>query len=1016
VPGTLITTGARVFQLCRQNGAWFIAQGKVDIFASGKPGTREVPRRHLATFSDNDLIFAAVFCSFSGSAGSKGTGLDQQQELIAVAHPGTKVIYLDDFHFDIFASDPANLRLIEHSVQQWVSSLLKVIPQRPVPKRTVPLAVGEEICLSINCSAAPVINRVLWVRLLSGSAILSGNEDLELHKAEVPLPLCKDTWLLSTRETHMQGVRTCRILEKGWFWRGLGYFHEMILRYLISETVAKIAVNRERLYRRTELDAQVLKAANSNLASAVGLSKRHDTTRPETEVPVSRSVASHVGPDPQSSMELARQVQYSASNVTTHSHTSRSIDPLWEACRVVCHRLGISLRRPPDLPPSVSMIDRLQRLCDSCRLHRRQVRLLGNWWEHDNGPCVAFLVNAEHSGQSEANLRPVALFRKRGNYRLFDPAISETRVVDGRLAKSLHENAFMLYPACTDPLPTPKEFLQPLIQRHRGDLFAILAMAFGGGILSMLVPILTGSFFGKVIPNGYRDEIVQLTFVLVVAALGACAFQITRALSLLRLTGKLDLDTQPLVWSRLLALPVSFFRRFTVGDLADRVQGIDIIRQVLLTDVTTTALAVITSLTSFGLLFYYSWSLALVATGLITLLMAATVVCASFQLKHRSRSLEIQGRISSLVFALVQGLSKLRTCGAEIRSYGIWADKFSEQSRHALHAQRMAGLQASLSAFYIVASELVLFALMGHRFRNHLSLGSFLAFSAAFGQVQAALLTFITLIPDLLLIIPIYKRLHLVLDAPAEADENKVSIQLSGEIGVEDVSFRYEEHGPRILDNISFKVHPGNFVAIVGPSGSGKSTLIRLLLGFETPTSGSIIYDKHNLASLDVKSVRRQIGTVLQNSKPITGDIFRNIVGGTSGDLDAAWEAARIAGIDEEIRAMPMGMHTLIGEGATTFSGGERQRFMIARAVVNRPRIILLDEATSALDNPTQDKVQHCLEKMNATRIVIAHRLSTIRHADIIYVFDNGRIVERGTYEDLCRSGGTFAQMALRQI
>jgi ABC-type bacteriocin/lantibiotic exporter with double-glycine peptidase domain len=240
---------------------------------------------------------------------------------------------------------------------------------------------------------------------------------------------------------------------------------------------------------------------------------------------------------------------------------------------------------------------------------------------------------------------------------------------------------------------------------------------------------------------------------------------------------------------------------------------------------------------------------------------------------------------------------------------------------------------------------------------------------------------------------------------------------LTGDIELSHVSFRYSDSGPLILDDLSLRVEPGQMVAIVGPSGSGKSTLFRLLLGLEQTSSGAVLYDGQSLANLDVEAVRRQIGVVLQRDRVQPGDVFHNIVGQSSSLTVAdAWEAARAAGLEDDINAMPMGMHTNVNDGGGTFSGGQRQRLLIARAIVHKPRILLFDEATSALDNRTQKVVSDSLAQLRVTRVVIAHRLSTIQHADKIYVLDQGRVVESGNYAELSQRDGLFAHLIRRQL
>ena len=242
------------------------------------------------------------------------------------------------------------------------------------------------------------------------------------------------------------------------------------------------------------------------------------------------------------------------------------------------------------------------------------------------------------------------------------------------------------------------------------------------------------------------------------------------------------------------------------------------------------------------------------------------------------------------------------------------------------------------------------------------------------------------------------------------------SLRPRGAIEASRLRFRYKEDLPIVLNDVSFTINPGEFVAFVGHSGSGKPTLFRLLLGFEKPESGFIHFDGLDLDDIDPQALRRQMGVVLQNGRITDGDIFTNIIGTAPLSIDDAWEAARAAGLDKDIEAMPMGMHTVISEGGGGLSGGQRQRLLIARAIVHRPRILLFDEATSALDNQTQSTVSRSLEQLNATRIVIAHRLSTILHADRIFVFDQGGIVQQGTYDELMAQEGLFRDLAQRQI
>jgi ABC-type bacteriocin/lantibiotic exporter with double-glycine peptidase domain len=294
--------------------------------------------------------------------------------------------------------------------------------------------------------------------------------------------------------------------------------------------------------------------------------------------------------------------------------------------------------------------------------------------------------------------------------------------------------------------------------------------------------------------------------------------------------------------------------------------------------------------------------------------------------------------------------------------------------------------------------------------------GTFLAFNAAFGIFIGGATSLSTTVIDILQIVPLWQRAQPILKAEPEVDSNKADPgRLTGRIAVEHAIFRYRTDGPLTLDDVSIYANPGEFIAFVGTSGSGKSTLFRLLLGFDVPESGSIYYDGQDLAGLDINAVRRQLGVVMQNSRLTSASIYENIACGALVSMEECWEAAKMAGFAEDVFSMPMQMHTVISEGGSNLSGGQRQRLLIARALVLKPRILLFDEATSALDNRTQAIVSESLERLQVTRIAIAHRLSTIRNANRIYVFENGRITQHGSFDELAKQKGLFAQLMARQ-
>jgi ATP-binding cassette subfamily C protein len=412
--------------------------------------------------------------------------------------------------------------------------------------------------------------------------------------------------------------------------------------------------------------------------------------------------------------------------------------------------------------------------------------------------------------------------------------------------------------------------------------------------------------------------------------------------------------------------------------------------------------------------------LALLSIGLIAVAGLITVTLSIVQLQSEREAVRLGGREDGLVLQFIQGIGKLRVSASEPRMFGLWAGVFTQRRTALVRGQRFANLRATfLGAYPILASLLLFKVAAGSLGSGHaLSLGAFLAVNAAFGQLLAAMTAGSTALASTLGAIPLFERLKpIVTTVPERRGGDKSDPgPLNGAIEVNRVTFRYAADAPAVLEEVSLRVEPGQFIAIVGPSGSGKSTLNRLILGFETAESGDILFQGQSIANIDTSALRRRIGVVLQSAKIMSGSIFENITAGLPYSLDEAWEAARMAGIADDIEAMPMGMHSVLMEGASTLSGGQVQRLMIARALIGKPQVLMLDEATSALDNVSQAVVTESLNRLHATRIVIAHRLSTIREADRIFVMERGRLVESGTFDSLMAGNGTFAALARRQL
>jgi len=654
------------------------------------------------------------------------------------------------------------------------------------------------------------------------------------------------------------------------------------------------------------------------------------------------------------------------------------------------------------------------------------VALRGEWWRNDNGPLLAFTQETQHPcallPTSVGGRDSIASLGKTRNhagqaYELLD-SVEQTRVlVTEKVASILAPFAYTFYRPFPERVLTTWDLVKFGLLGCQNDLLMIALMGVAGGLLGMAIPLATGAIFDSVIPGAARGALFQLSLALVVSALAAAVFQLTRGIASLRLEGKLGASIQAAIWDRLLSLPAPFFRDYTAGDLTERAMGIDAVRQVLSGTTILSILASVFSIFNFGLLFVYDPRLAWVATGLVVISMGAAGLVSYLQMRHQRLLTQMEGRITGLILEFITGISKLRVAGAEGRAFGYWAREYSAQRKLAYKTRSLANSLIVFNATYPILTSMVIFATLMALGSATLSTGKFLAFNAAFSQFLFAGLQMTAAVVSVLSVVPMVERVRPILQTLPEVDPVKSDPgELTGEIQINHVNFRYKAGGPLVLRDISLNIEVGEFVAVVGPSGSGKSTLLRLLLGFDMPESGAIYYDGQDLRGLDLQAVRRQLGVVLQNGKLMPGDILTNIIGTSTLTIEDAWEAVRMAGLDKEIEQMPMGMHTVIGEGGSTLSGGQRQRLLIARAIVTKPRILFFDEATSALDNAAQSVVAASLERLQATRVVIAHRLSTIINADRIFVLDAGRLVQSGTYAELVNQPGLFADLVKRQL
>ena len=664
--------------------------------------------------------------------------------------------------------------------------------------------------------------------------------------------------------------------------------------------------------------------------------------------------------------------------------------------------------KPREVPDAVKGLDdRLEYLLRPHGIMRRNVNLPKGWYRDAIG---ALLARRKDDGTVVA-LIPRGLT----GYAYFDAANSRWVRIGRNNEELFDEEAICFY----KPFPLTK-LTVPALTRYivqcidRADIVLVALATFLVSLVGLLTPRLTALLFGQVAVSGSVRLLVALATFMISVSVSQILLRSINALLSARVTTKLNLSVQAATMMRILSLPADFFKKWSSGELASRSQQLQSLCQMLVSSALNTGLTSLFSLMYVTQIFAFAPALVVPALAVILVTLIFTIATTLYQTRIARRQMELSAQESGMSYALITGIQKIKLSGAEKRAYARWSDLYAKQVSMQYNPPAFLRFNSVISSAISLTGTLVMYYMA---LRSGVGVSDYYAFTAAYGMVSGAFMSLAGIAMTLAQFRPVMAMAKPIMDAEPEVSEGKQVIdRISGAIEVNNVSFRYREDMPLILDDLSLKIRPGQYVAIVGATGCGKSTLMRILLGFEKPQKGAVYYNGKDLNTIDLKSLRRKIGVVMQNGKLFQGDIYSNIViSAPQLTVDQAWEAAEMAGIAEDIRRMPMGMHTLISEGSGGISGGQRQRLMIARAIAPRPKVLMFDEATSALDNITQKTVSDSLEKLKCTRIVIAHRLSTIRACDRIIFLEKGKIVEDGNYDELIALGGKFAELVERQ-
>ena len=936
------------------HSVWIIDQGAVDLFLVERlDGVEQSAPQHVLRAARGRLL--------PGIASQRG---DTTFGLVAKGLPGT---VLKRLPVESLATIP-HAELAAH-VDAWLIDLSALL-SRDVMHQPHP----DEF---IEPDQAPTTRRgtlstrrdVVWVSLpAAGSGLfmdLTDPTDASAAAGAAPgaLPLTPASWFTLMEAAELSTWSSATLAAKNLLLPALAHFHSL-------------AFSLERLNRSLAVVDQ------ANLGKARASVRRADE-------------------------ENARRNLFNLYGLLQQEGADDAL--LREALHIIGRREGIEFKWPERNDPAGSPVS-LGDVLDTSGVRARPVRLdvKDRWWTGDNGALLSF--------RQEDN-RPVALLPGLpGHYLEVDPTGARKTRVATRQAASHYTRAWSFYRPLAPAAVAPRSLLKLAARGQAADLARFLATGLLSGLIMLLPAVVLGFVVTEALPGKEISLLYSITTGLAVFALVGALLHVLQGTALMRIEGRAAARVEAAFWDRLLRLPPGFLRGYPAGELALRGMTFQQLRDKLQGAIADAALSTIFLSPALILIFFYDVTLGAVAAafGIVSLLV--TVALGLRQVAPHRRALQATQGLSGRLFQVINGIAKLRVEGAEGSAFAVWAQDYRAQKTAELELGVWeARVQAFSAALPFLAAAVLLLTttLPG---RDAIPVGDFLVVFAVFMVFQAAVTRLGASFSAIAAIAPAMEQVRPFLAEPPELTVTGEPVEtLGGEVVFDRVSFRYDPDGPLILDDVSIRARPGEFIAIAGESGAGKSTLFRLALGLDQPSSGAVYYDRRDLKYLNIKQVRRQVGAVPQDVQLHPLDLWDNIAGShEEASVEDVWQVARTAMIDRAIAAMPMGMLTPVGANLT--SGGESQRVMIAHALIRNPRILLLDEATNWLDNDNQSKIMDNFARLTSTRIVIAHRLSTLRQADRIYVLQAGKVVQEGSFTELVETAGVFQDLVRRQL
>ena len=942
---------------------WFIDQGTVDLFlVEFRDGVEQAAPQHLLR-RESGMFLPGV----APDERDPDKGEDTTLSLVAKGLPGTLLKRLPVSSMS--RVDPAELA---EQTDTWLTAMTDTLSRfvDHLPRATALAEPGLTQDLA-PCTLS-VRRGVVWVSKPPPGAILFMDvvDETELAEAggppEAAVPLTRSSWLTLFDEATLAGRSSETLARKGILLPAVASFHA-------------IAFALERLNRRLAV------VDDANLERARTASRR-------------------------TAEEAARQRLFNIYDLPVGRDASVEDTSLADALELIGHHEGIDFRIPArsgssDAP--VGLVDILD--ASGVRARRVRFRAEGDWWRGDSNAMLAFRAE---DGQPVA-LLPGAF----GRYREVDPVTRRRVRVSAERAAALAQEAWVFYRPLPPGKAEPADLLRIAMHGSAADLGRLVVAGLPGGLVKLLPALALGFVANHVVTGGSAGALYAVAVALAGFGLLGALLHLFQGTAMMRLEGRAS-RVEAAFWDRLMRLPPSILHRHPAGDLAMSGMTFQNLRDGLQGVIADSVLAIIFLLPVFGVIFFYDITLGVIALGFSLVSLLVTVVLGLRQLPPYGRMLSAARRVAGRLFQVVGGIAKLRVENAEGSAFAMWARDYREQKRAELELGGLEGHSRAFgAALPFLAGGVLLLAVVTVGERS-VPVGDFLVVYLVFITFQTAIARLGDSFGTIAATLPAFDQMRPLLAAVPETEvEGEPVERLGGEVLFDHVSFRYDPDGPLILDDVTIRARPGEFVAIAGESGAGKSTLFRLALGIDRPSAGAVYYDGRDLRHLNLKQVRRKIGAVPQSVRLHPQDLWDNIVAHHEGTTtDEVWETVRAAGIESEVKAMPMGLMTMVGASGAVLSGGEGQRVTIARSLMGSPRIMLLDEATNWLDNESQAEVMQNLALLTSTRIVIAHRLSTLEQADRIYVMQAGRVVQSGSFMELMEEDGVFRELVRRQV